>query len=213
MTAEGLASAGGPPEVVLADAAQIARAAALLRAGLVVGFPTETSYGLAADALSAAAVARVAQVKGRGPGHPMPVLVADLEMLRRIALDIPARARALIASHWPGPLTIVLPGVPGLPRSITNDAGAVGVRVSSDPIAQQLVQAAGGPITATSANATGEPPAQDPVAAACAGVVLVLADGPRRAPVSTVVEVRGDAVIVLRQGPVRIQDGPGDHRR
>lgn len=199
------------PEIVRADAEQIERAAALIRAGQVVAFPTETSYGLAADALCAAAVGRVVQVKGRGPQHPMPVLVADLQMLARVALAPGARARRLIARHWPGALTLVLPGRASLPAGIVNDTGGVGVRISSDPVARQLVEAVGLPITATSANATGEPSAREARAAARAGVALVLDDGPRTEPPSTVVAVRDDALIVLRQGALRIDDGSGDN--
>ncbi|MCA9669147.1 MAG: threonylcarbamoyl-AMP synthase [Myxococcales bacterium] len=191
--------------LVRADDAGIARAAERVRAGEVVAFPTESSYGLAALALDAAALQRLVELKGRAASQRISLLVADASMLAEVTRELPARARALIAAHWPGALTLVLPARAGLAPQLVNEHGGVGVRVSSDPVAQALVRAVGAPITATSANLGGQPAATTAQEASIAGVALVLDDGPRTAAASTVAEVAADgAVTVLRAGPVDV---------
>ena len=108
---------------------------------------------------------------------------------------------ALLGEHWPGPLTVVLAAKPGLPSVLVSEAGGIGLRMSPDPVAAQLVDAVGAPITATSANRSGAPPATVATAAALAGVALVLDDGPRNNPPSTVIEAVGP-LRLLRPGPV-----------
>jgi L-threonylcarbamoyladenylate synthase len=182
----------------------IEAAAAVLRAGGVVALPTESSYGLAVDALDEGALARLAEVKRRERKVP-PILIAGEAMLARLIEEVPAAARALIARHWPGPLTLALPARAGLPAAIV-EAGFVGVRESPHPVAAALVRAFGGPITATSANPSGAPPAFDAPAAALDGVELVL-DGGRApgAPPSTVARVHPDGrVELVRPGPIPI---------
>jgi L-threonylcarbamoyladenylate synthase len=185
-------------------AAAIARAAEVLREGGLVALPTESSYGLAADALSEGALQRLAEAKGRGPGKPPPILIADEAALGRLVAEVPAAARELIARHWPGPLTLALPARAGLPESIV-EAGFVGVRRSPHPVAAALARAFG-PITATSANRSGAAPALVAEAAALDGVLLVLDGGPAGgARPSTVARVHPDGRIeVLRQGPIRL---------
>jgi L-threonylcarbamoyladenylate synthase len=130
---------------------------ALAGGGLVV-FPTETLYGLGADARSAAAVERLVRVRGREAGKPILVLVRDVAMAETVAVEVPAGARRLAARFWPGPLTLVLPARPGLPAALTAGTGTIGVRASGHPIAASLVEGLGRPVTAPSANPPGAPP-------------------------------------------------------
>src|SRR5262249_55596652 len=133
-------------------------AAAVLRGGGLVAFPTETFYGLGAAALDPAAVQRVFEVKGRPDGKPVLVLVDSVAMLDVVALEIPPRGRTLMAAHWPGALTLVFRARPGVPEEVTAGTGTVGARLSAHPIARALVAALGQPITAPSANPSGSTP-------------------------------------------------------
>jgi len=190
------------PSIVAASAG-IERAEAALASGSIVAIPTESSYGLAVDATSERALERLRRVKGRSADQFFVLLVDGPEMLSRYAV-VGVGARALIAAHWPGPLTIVLPARDGLPKSLINDRGGVAFRHSSDAIATGLVAAFGQPITATSANVTGSPPAATAQSALITGVELALDGGERRGRASTVVELSGDAMTILRDGPVVI---------
>jgi L-threonylcarbamoyladenylate synthase len=134
--------------------------ATLRRDGAIV-YPTETFYGLGARALSDAAVAAVARLKGRDAGKPIALIVRDVAMVAAVVSRVPPPALRLMTRHWPGPLTLVLPAQPGLPSALTSGSGTIGVRVSSSPIAQALVTALGEPLTATSANPGGSEPAVD----------------------------------------------------
>jgi L-threonylcarbamoyladenylate synthase len=178
-------------------------AVAALRAGGVVAFPTESSYGLGVDALSAEALARLFALKGREESKPPPVLVDGPAMLDALVAEVPVRARSLMSRFWPGPLTLVLPARRELPRRLVS-ADGVGVRRSPHPTADALVRAFGRPITASSANRAGGPPAltADAVRAIFGDQVLVLDGGPAPgAPPSTVVGVcRSGALTVLRAG-------------
>ncbi len=132
-------------------------AVAALRRGDVIVFPTETLYGLGADALNFSAVEKVFQLKGArfeptfpGAGlRPLDVRVAG-------RANVPL-AEKLMARFWPGPLTLVLPARPEIPKPLVNSAGGVGVRISSQPVAQEIVKTLGRPLTATSANPSGQP--------------------------------------------------------
>lgn len=188
--------------IVAADAAGVARAVALLRQGEVVAFPTESSYGLAVDALDARALERLFAVKGRPTGQPPPVVILGEAMLDRLVAQIPEVARQLAARHWPGGLTLALPARADLPAFLVAD-GHVGVRESPHPVVRALVEAFGGPLTATSANLSGEPPALRASDASLEGVALVLEAPVGGAPASTVARIRLDGTIeVLRQGAV-----------
>jgi L-threonylcarbamoyladenylate synthase len=191
-----------------APAAAISEAAAVLRDGGLVAFPTETFYGLGAAALQPAAVHRIFEVKGRPDDRPLLVLVDSVAMVASVARDITPHARALMERHWPGALTLVLPASPCVPREVTAGSGTVGVRLSAHPVARALVTALGGPITAPSANPTGrEPPTTAAAVAAYFGdaLTLVLDGGPTAggAP-STVLDVTVDPPRVIRAGAVRI---------
>lgn len=188
--------------------AVLEQAAGVLRAGGVVGFPTETFYGLGAAAFDRGAVARVFALKGRPRDKPILVLVDSLAMVETVAADIPGAARALMDRHWPGPLTLVLRARPTLPGELTAGTGTVGVRLSAHPVARGLVRALGQPVTAPSANPAGLPP---PTTAAAVlehfggAIELVVDGGPTAggAP-STVLDVTVDPPRIVRQGALRV---------
>jgi len=166
-------------------------------------FPTETVYGLGADARSSAAVAGLVAVRGREPGKPIILLVADTMMVETVASDFPEPARRLAARFWPGPLTLVLPARDGLPAPVTAGTGTVGVRVPGHPVARALAAGLGGPVTAPSANPPrAEPPRTLAAARAYFGrrVVVYVDGGALPGGASTVAAVEGAHVRVLRAG-------------
>jgi L-threonylcarbamoyladenylate synthase len=177
-----------------------------LQNGNVIVFPTETLYGLGADALNDAAVEKVFRLKGRDPNQPIPVLVAGPEMLHTLIADISPIAQKMIDCFWPGPLTLVLPAHRGIPKPLLNASGGIGVRISSHPIATGLVQALARPLTATSANPSGKEPARTIEAAKnyFVGSVKVFLDGGilTSKSGSTVIEVIGDAIKIIREGDI-----------
>jgi L-threonylcarbamoyladenylate synthase len=132
--------------------AGVRRAAALLRAGEVVALPTETVYGLAANAMDAQAVARIFKIKGRPANNPIIVHVASLEMARHCAAHWPALADRLAKAFWPGPLTLVLPRAAAVPDVVTAGGPTVGVRWPSHPLIQAVIRECGFPLAAPSAN-------------------------------------------------------------
>jgi L-threonylcarbamoyladenylate synthase len=141
-------------------AADIARAAELLKSGGTVAFPTETVYGLGANALDAAAVAKIFEAKERPGWDPLIVHVADAAMLDRVAAvpeELKAKVEALAAAFWPGPLTILLPRTAEVPDAVTAGRPLVGVRMPAHPVAAELLHRAGVPIAAPSANRFGRP--------------------------------------------------------
>ncbi|MDH5670721.1 MAG: L-threonylcarbamoyladenylate synthase [Myxococcales bacterium] len=179
----------------------------VLRAGGVVACPTETQMGLLADALDGAAVERVVRMKGRGP-EPIGVIVAGLEQALALVEPPPERAVELARAHWPGPLTLVLRARPGLPAALLQD-GKLGLRVPGPSPALALVRAFGRPLTATSANLSGQPPIED-----AAGLRQAFGDQlggvvpgrPGGQPASTVLDASGETLVVLRPGPVVVGD-------
>jgi L-threonylcarbamoyladenylate synthase len=189
---------------------EISSAVAALLRGEIVAYPTETFYGLGVDPFDKLAIERLRLVKGRTE-KAISVLVEGDEMLARLCDDIPPRAAALMRRHWPGALSIALPARAGLPAALVSD-GCVAVRQSSHPAARALCARFGGPLTTTSANRAGEPPATSAEAAgeALGGVCHVLRGGATAggAP-STLVRVRGDRIEILRRGAIEIApDGP-----
>ena len=202
-------SAGSPA----APCAGVAAAVAHVRAGGLLAYPTETVFGLGADASSREAVARLRAWKGRGADQPLSVLVADASDLVALGQDAGSLAGRLAARFWPGPLTLIVPAPPGrFAPGIARADGAVGLRCSTDPTARRLARAladAGvGPITATSLNRSGEPPAADLAAAEalCAGpaapILLPPVEAGRvssTAP-STVVDCSGAFLAMVREG-------------
>jgi L-threonylcarbamoyladenylate synthase len=177
---------------------------ALARGELVV-FPTETVYGIGADARSAAAVERLLTVRGREEGKPILVLVADVAMAETVAAEISPAARRLAARFWPGPLTLVLPARDGLPPGLTAGTGTIGVRVPGHAAAAALVAGLGRPVTAPSANPPGAPAPRtlDEAHAYFGARVAAYVDGGTLAGGgSTVASVDGERIRVLRPGPI-----------
>lgn len=185
--------------------ANIRAAAAALRRGGLVAYPTETYYGLGALATDAAAVARLARAKGRPDGKPLPLLAADRAAVERVAILEGAAAR-LADAFWPGPLTLVLPARAGLPPEVTAGTGTVGVRVPGSEIARALAREAGGPLIATSANLSGDPPtatAADLAPALRVSLEAILDAGPAPGGLpSTVAAIEGGDLRVLRAGAI-----------
>lgn len=136
---------------------EIEQAGAVIRAGGLIAFPTETVYGLGANALDAAAARRIFEAKGRPQDNPLIAHIADMAMLDKLCHDIPEAARRIAARFWPGPLTMALPKRPIVPDAVTAGLSTVGVRYPSHPVAQMLIRAAGVPIAAPSANRSGKP--------------------------------------------------------
>ena len=148
-----------PVDPLLPEPAVIAEAAAVVRAGGLAAFPTETVYGLGANALDAEAVARIFRAKGRPAGDPIIVHLAELDHLRLVAFDPPPLADALAAAFWPGPLTLVLPRADAVPANVSAGRATVAVRMPAHPVARALIAAGGVPIAAPSANTFSRPSA------------------------------------------------------
>jgi L-threonylcarbamoyladenylate synthase len=190
------------PEVP--DPEVIRRAGELIRHGGLVAFPTETVYGLAADAFNVQAVARVFEVKGRPADNPLPVQIASRDDASMLAAEIPDSARKLMDAFFPGPLTIVLHASPRLPRLVTAGTGKVGIRMPDHPVAIALIRQTGRPIVAPSANVSGQPPpttAEEVLAHLGGKIDMVLDAGPSRLGIaSTVIDLTESPPRVLRVG-------------
>jgi L-threonylcarbamoyladenylate synthase len=193
----------------LSEASEIARAAALIRAGKLVAFPTETVYGLGGNALDVAAIDKIYAAKGRPPGSPLIVHVSSIEMARSLVREWPERAEKLAAEFWPGPLTLVLPKRPNVPDRLTAGLDTVGVRMPANPIAQALIREAGVPIAAPSANRFTElsPTTAQHVRDGLGDrVAMVLDGGPSQVGIeSTVLSIAGANGVLLRPGMVTRQ--------
>ncbi len=191
---------------------EIAAAVARLRAGEVVAFPTETVYGLGADAFNAPAVARVFALKGRPPNNPLIVHVAGEEMARRVAAPgaWSKDAATLARAFWPGPLTIVVAASPDLPSLVTAGGPTVGVRAPDHHVTLALIEGFGGPVVGPSANPSGRvSPTTGAHVRASFGErdVMVLDGGPCRGGIeSTVVSLAEPAARVLRPGLVAAEE-------
>ncbi|WP_208026896.1 L-threonylcarbamoyladenylate synthase [Rhabdothermincola sediminis] len=187
----------------------IERAAAVLRAGGLVAFPTETVYGLGADAVNPAAVRRVFEVKGRPATHPLIVHLGSAAALDRWAVDVPPAARLLAEACWPGPLTMLLRRSPSVPDVVTGGRDTVGLRVPAHPLALALLERFGGGVAAPSANRFGRvspTTAADVQADLGSDVDLVLDGGPCQVGVeSTIVDLTGAEPEVLRPGGVSFE--------
>lgn len=185
---------------------EIEEAAGAVRRGGVIGYPTETVYGLGCDARNADAVGRIYAMKGRGSESPMLILIRDASRLSAFVGEVPAPARMLMDRFWPGPLTLVLPAAPGFDSRILGEGGSLAVRISSDPVCVELLRRWDGPLVSTSANRTGQP------AAATAAELRAIfrenldavVDGGSRASgmPSTIVDARMHPPRVLREGAV-----------
>lgn len=194
---------------VPADAASVRQAAALLRDGEVVALPTETVYGLAADATNATAVERVFAIKGRPADHPLIVHLLDADALDDWAVEIPEEARMLAGACWPGPLTIVLRRAPTVLDAVTGGLDTVAVRVPAHPVARAVLAEFGGALAAPSANRFGRvSPTSATAVADDLGddVALILDGGACRVGVeSTIVDCSGEVIVVLRPGGITVE--------
>ncbi|MGE4334634.1 MAG: L-threonylcarbamoyladenylate synthase [Pigmentiphaga sp.] len=197
--------------VRVAAPAALADAVALLRAGQVVGIPTETVYGLAADAGNAEAVARIFALKGRPLDHPVIVHVADAEAALAWMAEPPAMALALMRRFWPGPLTLIVPRAPGVLDAVTGSQDTVGLRCPAHPVAAALLRAFAGPggsggLAAPSANRFGRisPTRAEHVQSEFGSAVpLVLDGGPCDVGIeSTIVDVSRGRPVILRPGAI-----------
>jgi L-threonylcarbamoyladenylate synthase len=193
---------------VAPDPDAIARAAAIIRAGGLVAFPTETVYGLGAHALDRAAVARIFEAKGRPSTDPLIVHVASFEALGPLTRQVPERAAQLARRFWPGPLTMVLPKSNLVPDEVTAGLDTVAVRVPVHPVARALLAAAGVPVAAPSANLFSRP---SPTSAAhvledLAGRIDAILDGGATTVgvESTVLDLTGPTPTVLRPGAITL---------
>lgn len=187
-------------------APDLAAALARLRAGELVAFPTETVYGLGADAENPAAVARIYALKGRPAGHPVIVHLGDAGQLDRYAAAVLDSARRLAAAFWPGPLTLILRRGAHVPDAVTGGQDTVGLRVPAHPLAQALLAAFGRGVAAPSANRFGRvsPTTAGHVRDEFAGTGLLVLDG-GACPVgieSTIVDLSGRAARLLRPGSI-----------
>ncbi len=197
--------------LVLRDNSEdIAKAADILKKGGLVAFPTETVYGLGADALNPSAVAAVYAAKGRPSDNPMIVHIADSEALSDLTADMTEDMKKLIGAFWPGPMTMIVRRKPAVPDVTTGGLDTVGVRLPSNETARQLIRTAGCPVAAPSANLSGRPSPTEP------GHVIADLDGRIDAVIvsgrcdvgieSTVVDVTGENPEILRPGIITAED-------
>jgi L-threonylcarbamoyladenylate synthase len=219
-------------QIAMANREEIQKAAEIIRAGGLVVFPTETVYGLGANALDAAAVRKIYALKGRPATSPLIVHVASVEQAREYAAEWPEDAERLAREYWPGPLTLVVPKKALIPDEVTAGLSTVGLRMPRHPVALELLRMAGVPIAAPSANRFTQlsPTTAHHVREAFGNETPFLLDGgPCEVGLeSTVVAVTRDGLEVLRPGMARVDEAvlvaeaetaaeahraPGQHRK
>jgi L-threonylcarbamoyladenylate synthase len=191
-------------EIVAPDPAGLARLVVFLREGRVVGFPTDTVYGLAALASDERAVRRVFEIKRRPLAQPLILMVPEVAHVQDLA-EVGQRERAYMDTWWPGPLTLVLRAKPHLrPPLVAGEPRTVGVRIPDHADALALLRAVGAPLATTSANRSGMPEAMTPEEAAWLGGLTAVMDGGRaRGGVpSTLLDLGGPQPRILREGPI-----------
>jgi L-threonylcarbamoyladenylate synthase len=193
-------NSSGDPKRAISEAGQI-----LLSGGLVA-YPTESFYGLAADATNETAIKRLFLAKKRPPGSPVLILIPTVEVLDKYVHHIPPIAPQLIKKFWPGGLTLVFEAGPNISPLLTSGTGKIGIRLSSNRVATALTRAIGVPISGTSANLSGEPPCRNAYEVRRSlgdGVDLILDGGKTKGEIgSTVLDVTADPPRILRQGMV-----------
>lgn len=181
-------------------------AVAILRAGGVVVYPTETFYGLGVDAFNQKAIKKVFTIKGRSFAQPLLILIPEQDYLPRYVTEVSEKARRLMEHFWPGPLTMVFYASPQLPSMLTADTKKIAIRISPHPIARALTSAFAGPLTSTSANISGEqsPATAKEVFSRLDGMIDLIIDGgktPGQMP-STIVDVTSSPPQLVREGVV-----------
>lgn len=195
---------GSPP--ILRASESFDEARGVFRGGGVIAYPTETFYGLCVDPFNKRAIERLFTLKGRSAKSPVSVIISDISMLEGVAAKVPPEAVLLIDKFWPGPLTIIFKASPKVPPELISSTGKIGVRVSGSPVARRLSRALSSPITATSANPSGEKPPDSAreVIEYFDGSIDLLIDGgrlPGKAG-STIIDVTGKDIRVIREGEV-----------
>jgi len=180
-------------------------AAAVVRSGGVVALPTETYYGLAVDPFNESAVERLFRVKERERSKPVLVLIEKVEDLGKLVRSVPKAFKPLFEVFWPGPLTLVFPANSSLPSLLTGETGTLGIRISSNRLATEICHVLQGPITATSANISGMPPARtaEEIADSIGSRIdLVIDGGTSRGDLGSAIVAEKDGELVeLRAGP------------
>ncbi len=203
---KGVRGEGMKTSVLKAGPRGIAGASRIILRGGVVAFPSETFYGLGADAGNVRALEKVFQAKGREQHKPLLLLVADRTWVSGLVNEIPAVAESLMERFWPGPLTLIFEASPRLSPLLTGGTGRVGLRISSHPVAQALVRKVGKAITGTSANLSGQRSASlaAEVLRAMGGGIDAILDGGQTAGGlgSTLLDVTGERLQIIRRGAI-----------
>lgn len=193
-------------EVKKACEAVFCEAGEILRAGGLVGIPTETVYGLGANALDAEAVPHIFEAKGRPADNPLIVHVSCVEEIPPLVREIPAAARRLMEAFWPGPMTLILPKADCIPDCVSAGLDTVGIRLPSSEAARAIIRAAGCPIAAPSGNRSGRPSptmAEHMLIDMDGRIPLIVDDGPCAVGVeSSVIDATGETPIILRPGGI-----------
>lgn len=191
---------------------KIAEAISVLKAGGVVVYPTETFYGLGADASNESAVERIFAIKGRAFENPISVIIADKSQLNKLVKEIPEAAQILMRRFWPGPLTIVFKAAACISPLLTAKTGKIGIRISSHPIAALLAREIGNPLTATSANLSGQTEAISAaeVKESLGSLPDLIIDSGKTPgkPGSTILDVAVSPFTILREGAINIGNIP-----
>ncbi len=191
------------------DISIIQKAGEIIRKGGLVAFPTETVYGLGANALDRKAVRKIFEVKGRHFDNPLIVHISDLEDLSKLAKDIPSEAIVLVKKFWPGPLTLILKKTKVVPNATTANLDTVAIRMPKDKIALELIRASGVPIAAPSANLSGRPSpttAQHVLEDFDDKIDLILDGGPTKIGLeSTVLDLTTTSPLILRPGGLSLE--------
>jgi L-threonylcarbamoyladenylate synthase len=185
---------------------RIDQAVAILKSGGVIAFPTETLYGLGADARDEAAIDKIFGIKGRDFKNPILVVIGDVRHLEAFAESIPTEAQKLMDRFWPGPLTIVFRAAPSVSPKLTAGSGKIGIRLTSHPIAMAISRRLGGPLTATSANLSGSPECSSAaeVLSQLEGKLDGVVDGGQTpgGKGSTIVDATVSPIKILREGVI-----------
>ena len=188
------------------EAEPVAYAAGFIRRGQVVGVPTDTFYGLAADPFNLAAVEQIYRVKGRPETRALPILVRSVEQAVDLARTLPDGFVKLAEKFWPGALTLVVEASRRLPLKVTGNTGRVALRMPNAPVVWALIQAFGGPITGTSANLSGQPSSTNAelLAAQLGDRLPLILDGGETGAVlaSTILDIRDEGWRIIREGRI-----------
>lgn len=189
---------------------EVCKIAEVLRKGGIIAYPTETFYGLGVNGYRKEAIQRIYRLKKRESTKPLPLVVSDMEMIEEVAIDIPPVLGVLAKIFWPGPLTVILKASSELPQGLISLKGSVGVRLPALSWIRDLIEEAGFPITATSANLSGEREISDPdeVIKTFQGKVDLIADGGKTTGIwpSTVIDLTSTKPHIVREGAVPVSE-------